>query len=48
MLPQMRKGVQIKEFKEFEKFKELQNVRRRALDCVANQNIGTFIPDRLE
>jgi hypothetical protein len=23
----MRKGVQIKEFKEFEKFKELENVR---------------------
>jgi hypothetical protein len=41
----MRRGVQIKEF---EKFKELQNVRRRAPDCVANQNVGAFIPDRLE
>jgi hypothetical protein len=42
----MIKGVQIKEFKEFEKFKEPQNVR--APGCVTTQYIRPFIADRLD
>jgi hypothetical protein len=44
----MRKGVQIKEFKEFEKFKELENVRAPGVGLRCKPKRRTFIPDRLE
>jgi hypothetical protein len=44
----MRKGVQIKEFKEFEKFKELENVSGPGVGLRCKPKRRAFIPERLE
>jgi hypothetical protein len=44
----MRKGVQIKEFREFEKFKELENVRAPGVGLRCNPKHRALVPDRLD